>query len=77
MYNTTFLLLLFQLNNSPFFPSTDESLCRNVKNAQCWVGDRLILIFFSLLWVFIHMNSSLQLPFFPLDQNEKSKFQKP
>ena len=39
----------FQLNNSPFIPLTDESLCHNVtnkfsSNAQYWVGDKLMCL---------------------------------
>ena len=72
----------FQFNNSPFFPATDESHCRNVanifsSNAQYWVRYRLILSFFHSFIACIHINSSFQVAFFPVDKNQKSWFQKP
>ena len=56
---------------------TDESLCRNVTNAQYWVRDRLILAFFhyyvlTFMWTIPYSCLTVF-----LDENEKSKFQKP
>ena len=53
-----FFVSRFQLNNLPFFSSTDESLCRNVtnkfnSNVLYLVGDRLIISFFHYVLAFI------------------------
>ena len=74
LYNTTSLVWRFPLNNSPFFSSTDESLCPNVTNK--FINNAQFFHFFVMMRLRSY-EQQFTVAFLPLDKNQKSKFQKP